>query len=900
MTRTTKNLDSFQKLSFPLSSGQFGGSRFRNSKRVEFPFFRNAKMNTVFNMGKRFYENVELTEEHGETTNSKFAFPRQCLVLGDPRVGKTSLVKSLTGGPFDRTEKSTQGIDLKLVDHEWKTCDMKDLIFGDPRRYLKAADVKVGIIGTGKQHSKVLVGEYEFLMTTSLLRFYLYFSAIVATCLFITATVLKVPASYLLFYFVYYECYVFPICDFHFGSNIRFITATIAFILNRRGLLIGLYSAMMICPFDLSYVEFAGTRKFLILSIFAAIAFVTLFLFVGPIQLPFGAGQLVKNQNFTKFLCICRFPLSILIGLISGFVVAMSFWRLNELCYWEHAAIKLSVNSTSHQFHDLKTLQRVANCTNQVFFLIFCSLFTFVFESPRHILETPCVRAVFLHFIEKDMERWPYMVMPIFGLYYYTRVIYHILTSPSSTIYYFVVSFPLYVCITLFDELFCGNSDGVAMELVHPFDSCVTLALIRNGEINPKLLRSALKSKYPFLKMKIFDFAGDKEYYSYHHMFLKRHALYLIVFKIADLVESDFQNVCTGLRYWFESVCSHVQPKTPIFLIGTHSEQIGKKHLEILNVHLKNTFWAFYCDELIVNDDEGLIFFPVENSKGENDVGVQKLRDKIMAAAEESKPTLDQNVPLSWIRIQDAIIQLRTKKDARYCVTLREFPWAFDNYIHTDWSIETLKYFHEHGLVVYPTPNKNDDLSNWVLLKPEILVDIIIQLVTPSLQITQQRGLRSDWQLLQKKGMLTKTLMSSIISKVKENEEAMIAFLEEYDLICPLTNPEVKIVSLRDKERLQPTHFVPSLLPKSQEECIPVWHDDKSDQKFFLFFERFLPESLFHRLLSRAHKNSQVEFANGATVVFIDVGKFWMSPSEPYRLKLMKKESLIEVTFSTR
>lgn len=147
--------------------------------------------------------------------------------------------------------------------------------------------------------------------------------------------------------------------------------------------------------------------------------------------------------------------------------------------------------------------------------------------------------------------------------------------------------------------------------------------------------------------------------------------------------------------------------------------------------------------------------------------------------------------------------------------------------------------------------------------------------------------------------MLTKQLLVTIISNAQENEVAMRAFLEEYDLICPLTNTKVKIASLRDKERLQPSHFVPSLLPRSQDGCIPAWHDDMRDKKFLVFFERFLPEPLFHRLLSRAHKNSKVEFVNGATVVFRDVGKFWMSPWQPYRLKLIKKESVIEVTFST-
>ena len=231
-------------------------------------------------------------------------------------------------------------------------------------------------------------------------------------------------------------------------------------------------------------------------------------------------------------------------------------------------------------------------------------------------------------------------------------------------------------------------------------------------------------------------------------------------------------------------------------------------------------------------------------------------------------------------------------------MTLEEFPTAFDRFICSNWSEETLKYFHEKGLVIYL--DKDRDLSNWVLLKPEILVDIIIQLVTPPPQMIQERGFRRDWELLHDKGSLTKSLLTRIISTVQENEEAMTAFLEEYDLICPLSNNKVKMRSLYDDEEHQPTHFVPSLLPMSADGCIPIWHDNTTDKTFYVFFKRFLPEPLFHRLLSRAHKNSMVEFPNGPAIMFKDVGKFWMRPCQPYRLKLMKEEAIIEVTFSSR
>ena len=859
-------------------------------------------MSTIFSQEKHFYQNIEVKEKQGDTINTNFAFPRQCLVLGDPRVGKTSLVKSLTGRPFDPAEQRTQGIDQSLVDHKWKNCDMRDLVFGDLWRYLKTGDVQVALIGTGRQNNKVLVQDSEFMMTTSLLRLYLYFCGIVITVLFVIGTIYRYPVKYLLFYYIYHGYLMFPICvNFFESHDIRLTLATVAFILNRRGLLIGLYSAIMICPFNKSYLEFASTREFLMLSTVAGTAFVTLFLFIGPQRLPCVTGRLIRNQTLMKFLCFCRLPLSILIGLISGFIVARSFWRLEGLCFWEHASIELSVASPSHEIKDAETIAKLTACTQSNDRIITSIFAIFVVDFPLIILDTNYVRNVTKSAIKKDrsLGSVPQIALLIVWTYYHIKVAYQAHTTPRIAIYFFIITFPAYVGLTFYQELFCSNSDGSKTQFVNPFNSFMTLALIGNGEINTKMIQTALNKKYPFLKMKILDFAGDEEYYAYHHMFLKNQAVYVVVFNMSDFALEEFQNLkAERLLVWFESVCGHVQPKTPIFLVGTHCEHIDKNHMQNLNSKLKQILWTSYCDELVVNEDEDLIFFPVENSKGENDVGVQMLRIKIMAAAEECKPTTDDKIPLSWIRIQDAIIQLRQRKVVRYCVTLREFPWAFGNIIHTNWSEETLKYFHEQGLIIYIAKDK--DLSDWVLLKPEILVDIITKLVTSSPQMTQTRGLRSDWRLLQEKGLLTKPLLISIISNVKENEEAMSAFLEKYDLICPLTNTKVKIVTLRDKERLQPTHFVPSLLPKSQDVCNPAWYDDKRDKKFLVFFERFLPEPLFHRLLSRAHKKSKVEFANGATVVFRDVGKFWMSSRQPYRLKLMKKEGVIEVTFSTR
>ena len=466
--------------------------------------------------------------------------------------------------------------------------------------------------------------------------------------------------------------------------------------------------------------------------------------------------------------------------------------------------------------------------------------------------------------------------------------------------FYFGVFFPLFTGYTFYEEWFCITA-VVTQGKVQVPNKLITFV---KGKVEMnKMLKSALNEKFSFLKVKILDFAGDKDYLAYHHMFLRSQAVNVIVFNMAKFAENNFKEIYAGierLQFWIESVCSHVPPKMPIFLVGTHSGTMGKKCIGILDEHLRRNLWNSYCDELVVNDADKLIFFPVENSLGKNDTGIQTLQKKIMSVAEQCKETIGRNVPLPWIKIQDAVISLQEKKEAKFCVTIGELPAAFDNFVFPNWTQDILTYFHEKGLVIYLDRKQDVDLSNWVLLKPEILVDIIIQLVTPPPEITQQRGLRWAWHLLQKKGMLTNSLLRNIISKVQENEEAITAFLEEYDVICPLINKQVEMCNPHKKSEEQPTHFVPSLLPMSSDGDVPLWRDDDTDKKFYIFFRRFLPEPLFHRLLSRAHKSSKMEFLNGQTVLYRDAGKFWMRSSLPYMLKLMREEKMIEVTFRCR
>lgn len=100
--------------------------------------------------GKLYFQSLQFIGEQGDAVNQQFVSPSQCLILGDSEVGTTSLVKSLTGKPFDPKQQKTQGIDQCLVNNEWKNCNLKDLIFGDLWKFLESGVVEVLLSTTGK------------------------------------------------------------------------------------------------------------------------------------------------------------------------------------------------------------------------------------------------------------------------------------------------------------------------------------------------------------------------------------------------------------------------------------------------------------------------------------------------------------------------------------------------------------------------------------------------------------------------------------------------------------------------------------------------------------------------------------------------------------------------------
>jgi GTPase SAR1 family protein len=75
------------------------------------------------------------------------------------------------------------------------------------------------------------------------------------------------------------------------------------------------------------------------------------------------------------------------------------------------------------------------------------------------------------------------------------------------------------------------------------------------------------------LTFSMWDFAGQSVYYNTHQFFLTSRAVYLLVWNVR--LGSEYAN----LDFWLASISVHA-PGSPIFVVGTHIDQVAKYTLD--------------------------------------------------------------------------------------------------------------------------------------------------------------------------------------------------------------------------------------------------------------------------------------------------------------------------------
>ena len=817
---------------------------------------------------------VKLLKQLGFRSNQngdaykQYVFQGQCMILGDASVGKTSLKNSLTGRPFNTEEPRTKGVDIGLVDHKWKNLDAdKGLTFGSFYRFGQTSHCAGALYGPGEI-------EYTFDQEVTSVTSFLYILMRITWVLSLV---------------------------WHLGFSTSFDSLHLSIIaLN----LIPEFFVAIVLHFQTS--QHPGGSKVAVLFAILPRFIVGLgatFIFLGILKgkdcsNPKHSFPSLFNASLSQFVWVammCNRISVVVLSFMDTYFEMFSPWSEANNSSSLPGQVVLNIKSVPFFRRMFFLLVPVLLGTSFACFLIGSKkMSTLEYCQTLHFIMIP----VLLVFVLKltrilciwiSYDKWTSLILFAFMMTQKSAVNLNLFDLYAAMM-------AAWACHTLYVDW-----DNMLFPLNKPWarQASLTCIFVEKVALNFQRLKSALRGKFSSLKLKLLDFSGDKEYYAYHHVFMRDHAIYFVVFNLANFADNNFANTeakIQRIKFWLESICCKVAPKTPIFLVGTHRGQIDKTSLKTVDKHLQQHLMQSFSRELVKNKEDNFWYFPIENTLGRKDKGVQNLQKQIMSTVQEHKTVIGRKIPYSWIKIQDEIIHLRHKKKKKFLVSLKEFSVSFDHFICSNWTKETLQYFHEKGLVIYCNDREDSELSKCVLLNPAILVDIIIQLITScsDKEVISQPGFCDDLRVLRETGMLTDTLLNNILSTVAEDRKALKGFLEEYDIICPLH------FNVTNKEEAQVTHFVPSLLPMAETVKTPVWIEGPDDKKCYVAFHRFLPEPLFQHLLSQAHRLSKAEFPQGQPLICKDVGMFWVRPSQPYRLLQLKDEDMIEVTFTDR
>ena len=183
----------------------------------------------------------------------------------------------------------------------------------------------------------------------------------------------------------------------------------------------------------------------------------------------------------------------------------------------------------------------------------------------------------------------------------------------------------------------------------------------------------------PALVLNALDFAGQKEYRPMHHCFIRRRAIYVVVFKIPDLLDESLRSrAIEEMRYWVHSIHAHIYPPDEsmkgadekvrrVFLVGTHrgKQKLSKECFNEINGLVKELAMDDRCVNHVcpikLPDCGSSFFIPVENSLDKDhcqggcylvESGTKLLQEEIKAMCKRL-PFLHESHPIKWLKFEE-------------------------------------------------------------------------------------------------------------------------------------------------------------------------------------------------------------------------------------------------------
>eukprot|EP00511_Aplanochytrium_stocchinoi_P011561 CAMPEP_0204875164 /NCGR_PEP_ID=MMETSP1348-20121228/45225_1 /ASSEMBLY_ACC=CAM_ASM_000700 /TAXON_ID=215587 /ORGANISM="Aplanochytrium stocchinoi, Strain GSBS06" /LENGTH=584 /DNA_ID=CAMNT_0052031445 /DNA_START=159 /DNA_END=1913 /DNA_ORIENTATION=- len=333
------------------------------------------------------------------------------------------------------------------------------------------------------------------------------------------------------------------------------------------------------------------------------------------------------------------------------------------------------------------------------------------------------------------------------------------------------------------------------------------------------------------LTLSLWDFGGQKVFYSMHHIFMTATGMYLVIFDMRELFqESKKDESLKYMSFWLKSIKLHA-PTAPLLIVGTFLHDVhSKEQLKAIENMLKG-FPETLFTQLVHNEEADLLFFPIDNKEN---LGVAKLRKCIEGVVREDESVL-QEVPIKWLVFLDEILNRR--KTESYLTLRAVKQLAADIGITSAAEQEkALQMFHEKGMLIHLTSTAA--LNDIVTIKPQWLIDNISNVIRDdSIHMFDITELKKMELLEEVETMFSRAVASRDVLEYVWKEDEIEFFVDLMKRTLLMSD-----WSFGGEEN---RFLIPSLLNKVYD----IGEIEKGIRCVFDFSDSFLPNGVFERLL---------------------------------------------------
>ena len=214
-----------------------------------------------------------------------------------------------------------------------------------------------------------------------------------------------------------------------------------------------------------------------------------------------------------------------------------------------------------------------------------------------------------------------------------------------------------------------------------PKQSDTVLNPRESSKLNQTVMRAqsyVRKEPEPCLNVK--DFAGQVVYRPMHHCYISRQAIYVVVFKLPDMLEyihdhshskyNPFGDIC----YWIRSIHAHTysyinKKMRRVLLVGTYRDKLPniKKNIREIDKFIENNLvndkkrpYVKYVYPMYDSPSACRFFIPVENSidivsnpeSYLQESGTKYVQDTVKEIS-KSLPQFNEQYPIKWLKFEE-------------------------------------------------------------------------------------------------------------------------------------------------------------------------------------------------------------------------------------------------------